>query len=433
MTLLSDINIDLFAATLPALEEIRQLRDVVNSTDANRAHLADLLEEYQQTNEKPKTGAIGIAHYILGDYSQTVQSLSNADDTVVKWFYLALSYIKLVQFDKAIQAFDKAAAAGADANDIKLRKVGIYRAAKDFQTAEKALAECKIENADYCYQKGRLQEFQGEYSQAMESYEKALELDPTHNLAMFHLAYRFDMSGDEEAAIDYYKQIAMTSPVRVSALLNLAVLYEDQEKWDKAQICIERVLNSHPNHQRAAMFFEDIISSRNMFYDEEKEKRKDRKNAILETPISDFELSVRSRNCLRKMNIATLGDLLRITEAKLLSYKNFGETSLREIKAMLDAKKLKLGMAIEGEQFAEQIDQNPKTEAESGILTKPVDDLQLSVRARKCLDKLSMRTLGDVTRKTEAELLGCKNFGVTSLNEIKQSLTQMGLALRSLD
>ncbi len=47
------------------------------------------------------------------------------------------------------------------------------------------------------------------------------------------------------------------------------------------------------------------------------------------------------------MNIITLGDLLNISEAELLSYKNFGETSLREIKFLLDTKGLHLGMAME--------------------------------------------------------------------------------------
>jgi len=66
-------------------------------------------------------------------------------------------------------------------------------------------------------------------------------------------------------------------------------------------------------------------------------------------------------------------------------------------------------------------------------MNKPVDDLQLSVRSRKCLQKLNLRTIGELTRTTDAELLGCKNFGVTSLNEIKRLLANMGLALRSLE
>ena len=48
------------------------------------------------------------------------------------------------------------------------------------------------------------------------------------------------------------------------------------------------------------------------------------------------------------MNIRTLGDLTRTTEAALLASKNFGETSLAEIKEMMTSKGLRLGMALEG-------------------------------------------------------------------------------------
>jgi DNA-directed RNA polymerase subunit alpha len=172
-----------------------------------------------------------------------------------------------------------------------------------------------------------------------------------------------------------------------------------------------------------------------MFYDEEKEERKTRKSQILETPISDFELSVRSRNCLKRMKINTIGDLLNITEVELLSYKNFGETSLREIKTILESKGLLLGMTLEEKQFSSAETSNHTAAAiqDEGLMNKPADDLQLSVRARKCLQKLNLRSIGELTHRTEAELLGCKNFGVTSLNEIKKALTNLGLSLRNLD
>ncbi len=65
-----------------------------------------------------------------------------------------------------------------------------------------------------------------------------------------------------------------------------------------------------------------------MYYDEDAQKRRDRMSQVLGVPVSDFELSVRSRNCLQKMGIRTLGDLARCTEQDLLASKNFGETSL---------------------------------------------------------------------------------------------------------
>ena len=73
------------------------------------------------------------------------------------------------------------------------------------------------------------------------------------------------------------------------------------------------------------------------------------------------------------------------------------------------------------------------SEDDEGLSNKPIDDLRLSVRARKCLQKLNIRTIGELTRRTEAELLGVKNFGVTSLNEIKKSLADLGISLRTLD
>ena len=74
-------------------------------------------------------------------------------------------------------------------------------------------------------------------------------------------------------------------------------------------------------------------------YDEEGERRADRQSAILKIPVTDFELSVRSRNCLNKMNIRTLGDLIQMSEQDLLAHKNFGETSLMEVKQMLAQKR----------------------------------------------------------------------------------------------
>jgi len=62
-----------------------------------------------------------------------------------------------------------------------------------------------------------------------------------------------------------------------------------------------------------------------------------------------------------------------------------------------------------------------------------VQDLELSVRSRKALQRLNINTLGELTMRTEDELLGCKNFGQTSLNEIKQQLTSFGIGLRKLE
>ena len=432
-------QVDLFADNLPSMDEIEQLNRFVNSSEGNQITLSEQLDENMSKKGGAKAAlAVGIGLFILGRNEEAAKKLEKATDSKEKFTYLAFVLRRLGRFDEVIENLEKSLKNGADTVSVTLEKAATYRYASNFEGAAEELKGCaNFENvsADYHYQLGRLEEIQGLYGEAMDNYKRALELSPEHQKALFHLAYRSDLSGDEESAVNYYKQIVAISPVYVSALINLAVLYEDMGKYEKAAKCIDKVLESHPNHQRAILFKKDIESSKTMFYDEEKEKKKSRKNQILETPISDFELSVRSRNCLKKMNIETLGDLLNITEAELLSYKNFGETSLREIKNILEPKSLHLGMILEEKQLAsgEISDIGGMEDENEGLLSKLVDDLQLSVRARKCLQKLNMHTLNDLVHKTDAELLGCKNFGVTSLNEIKKAMGDLGLSLRSLD
>ena len=71
--------------------------------------------------------------------------------------------------------------------------------------------------------------------------------------------------------------------------------------------------------------------------------------------------------------------------------------------------------------------------APDSVLNKPISVLDLSVRARKALQMLNIQTLGDLATRTEAELMGVKNFGATSLDEIRGKLTGYGLGLRKLD
>ncbi len=434
---ITECQVDLFGGSLPSMDEIRELSTFVHGSEANRIPFAEQVEENISRSGPKVSLTVGIGLFILGRDGEAVGKLGKAKDCKEKLVYFGLALRRLGRFDEAIENLQKSLDFEADPLSITLEKAATYRRASDFEAAAKELKGCanfKDVSGEYHYQLGRLEEAQGLYEQAMDNYKAALEVSPDHQSALFHLAYRCDLSGNDSAAIDCYRQITSSSPVYVSALLNLAVLYEDRGEYNRAGHCTEKVLKFHPNHQRAILFKKDIDSSKTMFYDEEKEKRRDRKIQILETPISDFELSVRSRNCLKKMNMETIGDLLNITEAELLSYKNFGETSLHEIKLILSPKGLSLGMALEEKQAAPvEAFEASVAEEEEAFLNKSVDELQLAVRARKCLQKLSIRTLGDVTQKTEAELLGVKNFGVTSLNEIKKAINNLGLSLRKLD
>ena len=90
-----------------------------------------------------------------------------------------------------------------------------------------------------------------------------------------------------------------------------------------------------------------------------------------------------------------------------------------------------MGQSLEdGGQFERRYTTQPLTEQEQAVLNKPVADLNLSVRARKCMNRLGINTLAELVNRSADELLESKNFGMTSLTEVREKLRQYGLALR---
>jgi DNA-directed RNA polymerase subunit alpha len=292
-----------------------------------------------------------------------------------------------------------------------------------------------VKDESYYFCQGLLAEFDGNYADALNNYQKSIEEDEEFLPSIFRLAYYLNLRGEEEESLRLYERTLHISPLYVNVLINLGVLYEDMDDYHHAIECYQKILKKYPNHERAILYLKDAEVSLSMYVDEEKEREQDQQNQILGTPISDFELSVRSKNCLSKMKIRTLGDLTKKTEAELLAYKNFGETSLAEIKEILVKKGLKLGMGREEEEEAlkkreKKTNKILKMADHCELSTWPVGNLELSVRGRKCLENLGIHTVGDLLKRSEKSLLGCKNFGNTSLQEIKQKLEEYGLNLK---
>ena len=107
-----------------------------------------------------------------------------------------------------------------------------------------------------------------------------------------------DLVGEEDEAIALYEQVCSRQQPHMNALINLAVLYEDRGEVGKAEKCLKQILDTKPNHKRARLFMKDVEASRDMYYDEEMARDLAKRSALLDTPVTDFELSVRARNCL---------------------------------------------------------------------------------------------------------------------------------------
>ncbi|MCL2005670.1 MAG: tetratricopeptide repeat protein [Planctomycetaceae bacterium] len=375
---------------------------------------------------------LGVANYLLGHYETAIASLKKGDGGALALFHIAKARFAQGLYQDALTSYDAAQKAGYNADACTLGRAEVYCYQAQPEEALKHLDKLQgaiEQTAEYLYQRGAalsqmLYDEDGNLltGQAIKFYERAVAIDKNHPGALFGLALESERRGNDEEALDMYKRAISRFPTHSGALFNLGVLYEDMGMYDQAIVCFQRIADSQPANQKAKLFFKDAKASSEMHIDEETQRRRDRMSQILNQPVSDFELSVRSRNCLKTMGIMTLADLCSHTEQELLTSKNFGETSLVEIREMLALKGLKLGIFAQEKQTPEVFDVSTLSPEVQAVLENSVIDLNLSVRARKCMSRLNIQTIGELIRKSADELLDCKNFGVTSLNEIREKL-----------
>lgn len=428
----------------PTPEEFQELKRAIASEHvaAARIEIEALLREVEGSNKSGGHAVrAGIGAYLLGQQVIAERLLSNASGDPVAAYVHGLVLLSLERPKEAEARFTAAAKAGYDQVECHLKRAGALRMQGKIDEAEQALKQTGAEGArraEYSYQMGCILSDKGDTYGAIEYFERAVDMDPHHSQALFRLAAENALHGNDIEAIRYYEQCLSKPPFHLGALINLGLLYEDRGNYTASAFCFRRVLGYDPLNERAQMYMKDIEATNQMFFDDDIARNEARLAQLLSRPVTDFELSVRSRNCLASMNILTLGDLTKVTENDLLQGKNFGETSLVEIRELMTAHGLTVGQSLQASALAEptwtapsffqQLDLSPQEQAQ---LTRPVGDLNLSVRARKCMARLGITTVGELIQRTPDELLATKNFGVTSLNEIRQQLAEVSMKLRN--
>lgn len=380
----------------------------------------------------------GLVAYLLGEHDAALTYLNTAGNEPTALFLKGLTFLTLEQLAEARTAFEQASDAGFDRADATLKQAEATRRMGNPEEAERLVRSTGREavgRAEYSYQMGCILMDLGDLHGGIEYFERAASIEPLHTLALFRLGSIAAARSDEHEAIDLYERCLSIPPIHLGALLNLGLLYEDIEQYRAAEYCFRRALEFDPQNERAQLYLRDIEATGSMYYDEETSRRALRRQHLLSRPIADFELSVRSRNCLEAMNIETLGDLTRTSDAELLGGKNFGETSLQEVAAMMKSHGLEIGEDLveqlapgRAPQPTQQVELTPE---EQRVSQMPIGDLNLSVRARKCMTRLGIATVGELLGRTPDELLQTRNFGVTSLNELRQKLAELNLSLRN--
>ena len=430
---------------MPA-EEFAQLRRAIASDQIVqvRQEIESLLRDVEAGGASGHVVRAGIGAYLLAQHAIAERLLSGVSGDGTALYVLGLVLLSLNRPKEAEAKFTAASKAGFDPVECTLKRAGTLRLQGKLTEAEAALKQSGLEGArraDYSYQMGCILSDRGDTYGAIEYFERSVDMDPHHSQALFRLASENALYGNDDEAIRLYEQSLSRPPFHLSALLNLGLLYEDKGNYAASAFCFRRILAHDPNHERALMYMKDIEATSEMYYDDDSARNQARLAQLLSRPVTDFELSVRSRNCLAGMNIVTLGDLAKVTEAELLEGKNFGETSLVEIRDLMSAHGLHVGQDLQAAASGKEAawggtpgiglispDLSPQEQA---MLARSVSDLNLSVRARKCMARLGITSLSELVTRTPDELLATKNFGVTSLNEIRQQLGELSLKLRN--
>ena len=419
--------------------DLSVLRKLSAGTDATdfRHEAKLLLDEAQSPQADPLLlTRAGIAAYLTGRHQAADTLFGRCGNIPAAAYYRGLVLLSLGRVDDAEQAFEAAESAGFDRAEAVLKRAEAVRRQGQLDEAERivrAMGKYAAGRAEYSFQMGCILADRSDMHGALEYFERAADIDPRHSATLFQLGNIAAGRGDESDAIRFYERALATPPFFLGAMLNLGLLYEDVEQYRAAAYCFRRVLDVEPNHARARLYLRDIEATDTMYYDEHLAKDNAKRAQLLSRPLSEFELSVRSRNCLQVMDLKTLGDLTRISEPELLAGKNFGETSLEELRDLLASQGLQIGESLNG---GRRLAESPRLEPlhdpqEQERLGQPISQLQLSVRARKCMSRLGITTIGELLARTPDELLGSRNFGVTSLNEVRASLAEQNLRLRN--
>lgn len=85
--------------------------------------------------------------------------------------------------------------------------------------------------------------------------------------------------------------------------------------------------------------------------------------------------------------------------------------------------------SIADQAFSEENENNEQKK----LLEKSIEELDLSVRSYNCLKKSNINTFGEIVSKTEDEIMGIKNLGKKSFEEIKEKVKELGFALKDYE
>lgn len=176
---------------------------------------------------------------------------------------------------------------------------------------------------------------------------------------------------------------------------------------------------------------------------------------LMNLTLEEMDLSVRTYNCMKRAGKETLRDVVKMSETQLIRVRNLGRRSFDE----LIGKVKSYGLDIRPEEMdenlwinqlksrfnieevdkivLEEIEEDVKEEANSRnddkftrLMKTKIEDLDFSLRTYNCISRSGKKTLEDVVRMSEEQLIRVRNIGKVSIVELIDRIKSHGLELR---
>jgi DNA-directed RNA polymerase subunit alpha len=424
-----------------SVEDILEAKNEMLLRITLRRQVEKLLVEFDETVKRKFSSSVklntrrGVVCWMLGRIDEAIRYLGDGSSNVENNYFLGLCYLEKNCNEKADKLLKEAHKETPNSAVIFGSYIESLIRTGQLEEVENLLEKAGKKFGDepmLAYYKGLYWETLGDYEKAEEEFHSALDMDSEYAPAIFRLAYRYDLKGQDEEAIDLYERLRQIKSLHSNVLINLGLLYEDNGEYLKAIECYNTVLDIMPTHPRANLYLKDAKSSLHMYYDDAFRRKETELKRLLAQPLSEFQIPTRARNCLESLNIKTLGDLVKKTEGELLENEHLGTKTLADIKDLLARRRLSLSTENKRVTLESLLRSYISTEqtSQTDLLNKPIFEIDWSARVRSSLTRLKIYILGDLTNKTENDFLDLPNVGQTSLDEIKRRLEQFGLSLK---
>ncbi len=429
-------------------DDIRSLSDRIREDEELRSEVNKVYKEFQEYHTKFSSDNRAIVRkatigWILGNSLEAVELLEGVKPSREAKVVLGLSHKELGNYHIALDLLEDVYEQVKEQEDSKgyllsdlvgcQLQLNRLEEAKELVENEKEAFES---NPNIPYLEGFIQELEGRPGDALAKYQDALRMDENHIPTLFRKAVLIDRQADrlmnseqepEEYARSIYEKIMDLTPSYEGPIMNLGILYEDQEEYESAQECYQMVLNEQPDDEIAEMYHGDAKASMNLSFQEEQMRERLDVGRVLNKSLSEFDFPQRIMDAFDQLKVETLGDLIQCSEEQLLACNNFGQYSLDRVKNFLDEHDLSLSQKNRSKVTLKP---GPPPEEVDDILRKQIEEFDWSARSKRAMKRLSIFTVKDLVEHTEEELLDCRNFGETSLQEVKDTLSELGLSLK---